>query len=118
MVFENVEIMKKCVRKRFMKDKYYEQAVTCVKERVLPVQMKLYRACNGDLDRVYGGAMNGNGYVGKVIEPGHQYELGTANLRWRFWKLYCVERSIVGFRSVRIERDQLCRRRNVEIRDY
>ena len=136
MVFENVEIMKKCVRKRFMKDKYYEQAVTCVKERVLPVQMELYRACNGDLDRVFGGVMNGNGYFGKVIEPGHQYELGyekctcpkvlsgkviwnrTANLRWRFWKLYCVERSIVGFRSVRIERDQLCRRRNVEIRDY
>ncbi len=59
-----------------MEDKYYEQAVTCVKDRVLPVQMELYRACSGDLDRVYGGAMNGNGYFGKVIEPGHKYELG------------------------------------------
>ena len=59
-----------------MKDKYYEQAVTCVTDRVLPAQMELYRACNGDLDRVYGGAMNGNGYFGKVIEPGHKYELG------------------------------------------
>ena len=59
-----------------MEDKYYEQAVTCVKDRVLPVQMELYRACNGDLDRVYGGAMNGNGYFGKVIEPGHKYVLG------------------------------------------
>ena len=41
-----------------MKDKYYEQAVTCVKDRVLPVQMELYRSCSGDLDRVYGGALS------------------------------------------------------------
>ena len=59
-----------------MKIKYYDQAVTCVKDRVLPTQRKLYQACDGDLDRVYGGAMNGNGYFGKVIEPGHIYELG------------------------------------------
>ena len=44
-----------------MKDKYYEQAVACVNDTVLPAQMELYRACSGDLDRVYGGAMNGNG---------------------------------------------------------
>ena len=50
-----------------MEDKYYEQAVTCVKDRVLPVQMELYRACNGDLDRVFGGAMNGNGDSGNYI---------------------------------------------------
>ena len=59
-----------------MKEKYYDQAVTCVKDRVLPAQRKLYQACDGDLDRVYGGAMNGNGYFGKVIELGHIYELG------------------------------------------
>ena len=41
-----------------MKDKYYEQAVTCVKDRVLPVQMELYRSCSGDLDRVYGEALS------------------------------------------------------------
>ena len=39
-----------------MNDKYYEQAVACVKDRVLPAQMELYRFCNGDLDRIYGEA--------------------------------------------------------------
>ena len=50
-----------------MKDKYYEQAVTCVKDTVLPAQIKLYESCGGDLDTIYGEAMNGNGYFGKVI---------------------------------------------------
>ncbi len=59
-----------------MKDKYYDQAVACVKDYVLPAQLNLYQSCNGDLDRVYGETMNGNGYYGKVIEPGHIYELG------------------------------------------
>ncbi len=59
-----------------MKDKYYEQAVTCVKETVLPAQIKLYKSCGGDFDIIYGEAMNGNGYFGKVIEAGHTYELG------------------------------------------
>ena len=63
-------------KKDTMKEKSYDQAVACVKDRVLPAQRKLYHACDGDLDRVYGGAMNGNGYFGKVIEPGHIYELG------------------------------------------
>ena len=59
-----------------MKDKYYEQAVTCVKDTVLPAQIKLYKSCGGDFDTIYGEAMNGNGYFGKVIKPGHVYELG------------------------------------------
>ena len=59
-----------------MKEKYYDQAVACVKDHVLPAQIKLYRSCDGDLDRVYGEAMNGNGYFGKVIVPGHVYVLG------------------------------------------
>ena len=59
-----------------MKDRYYDQAVACVKERVLHAQLELYRSCGSDLDKVYGEAMNGNGYFGKVIEPGHVYELG------------------------------------------
>ena len=59
-----------------MKDKYYDQAVACVKDDILPAQLNLYQSCDGDLDRVYGEAMNGNGYFGKVIEPGHIYELG------------------------------------------
>ena len=54
-----------------MKDKYYEQAVTCVKDTVLPAQIKLYESCGGDLDTIYGEAMNGNGFFGKVIEAGH-----------------------------------------------
>ena len=66
-VFEKSEIMK---------DKYYNQAVACVKDYVLPAQLNLYQSCDGDLDRVYGEGMNGNGYFGKVIEPGHIYELG------------------------------------------
>ena len=59
-----------------MKEKYYDQAVACVKDYVLPAQIKLYQSCDGNLDRVYGEAMNGNGYFGKVIESGHVYELG------------------------------------------
>ena len=59
-----------------MKEKYYDQAVACVKDFVLPAQIKLYRSCDGDLDRVYGEAVNGNGYFGKIIESGHVYELG------------------------------------------
>ena len=59
-----------------MKEEYYDQAVACVKDNVLPAQIKLYQSCDGNLDRVYGEAMNGNGYFGKVIESGHVYELG------------------------------------------
>ena len=59
-----------------MKDKYYDQAIACVKDRVLPAQLELYQSCDGDLDRVYGEAMNGSGYFGRVIEPGRVYELG------------------------------------------
>ena len=59
-----------------MKEKYYDEAVACVKDYVLPAQIKLFQSCDGDLDRVYGEAMNGNGYFGKVIESGHIYELG------------------------------------------
>ena len=59
-----------------MKKEYYDQAVACVKDYVLPAQIKLYQSCDGNLDRIYGEAMNGNGYFGKVIESGHVYELG------------------------------------------
>ncbi len=59
-----------------MKENYYDQAVACVEDRVLSAQIRLYQSCNGDLDKVYGDAINGNGYFGKVIEPGHIYELG------------------------------------------
>ncbi len=54
-----------------MKNKYYEQAVTCVKDTVLPAQIKLYKSCGGDFDIIYSKAMNGNGYFGKIIESGN-----------------------------------------------
>ena len=59
-----------------MKEEYYDQAVACVKNHVLPAQRELYTSCGGDFDKVYGEAMNGNGYFGKVIVPGRVYELG------------------------------------------
>lgn len=57
-------------------DKYYEQAVLCVKDYVLPAQRALFEQCGGDLDRVYGEAINDASYFGKVVEPGRVYELG------------------------------------------
>ena len=39
-----------------MKDKYYVQAVSCVKDTVLPAQIKLYQSCGGDFDKIYGEA--------------------------------------------------------------
>ena len=43
---------------------------------VLPMQRKIYEQRGGDFDRIYGEAMNSHLYTGKVIEPGHIYELG------------------------------------------
>ena len=57
-------------------EKYYEQAVMCVKDDVLPAHRALYESCGGDLDKVYGEAMNNEFYTGKVLEPGRVYELG------------------------------------------
>ena len=57
-------------------DKYFEQAVACVKDHVLPAQRRLYESCGGDLDRIYGAAMDDEFYTGKVIEPVHIYEPG------------------------------------------
>ena len=57
-------------------EKYYEQAVACVKDYVLPAQRKLYEKCGGNLDVIYGEAIDDEFYTGKVIEPGRVYELG------------------------------------------
>lgn len=57
-------------------NKYYEQAVACVKDYVLSAQRKLYEKCGGNFDVVYGESMDNEFYTGKVIEPGHIYELG------------------------------------------
>ena len=57
-------------------EKYYEQAVSCVKDYVLPMQREIYEKYGGDFDKIYGEAMNNESYTGKVIESGHIYELG------------------------------------------
>lgn len=48
----------------------------CVKDYVLPMQRRMFEECGRDFDRVYGEAMNSDAYTGKMIEPGHVYELG------------------------------------------
>lgn len=61
---------------RLAKEKRYEQAVSCVKDVILPMQREIYEKCGGDFDKIYGEAMNSDLYTGKVIESGHIYELG------------------------------------------
>ena len=36
-----------------MKEKYFDQAVDCVKDYVLPAQIELYRSCAGDSLRIW-----------------------------------------------------------------
>lgn len=36
--------------------KYYDPAVPCVKDTVLPMQIKLYDFSHGDFDKIYGEA--------------------------------------------------------------
>lgn len=55
---------------------YYEQAVQCVKEWVLPAQRRAFEQCNKDLDQFYSNVANSDMYFGKVVEPGRVYELG------------------------------------------
>ena len=57
-------------------NKYYKEAVACVKDRVLPAQRELYERAGRDFDVVYGRMMNQGIYFGRVIEPNHSYELG------------------------------------------
>ena len=55
---------------------YFEMAVSCVEDYVLPMQRQIYEKCGRCFDRIYAEAMNTDLYTGKVIEPGHVYELG------------------------------------------
>ena len=52
-------------------ENYFEQAVSCVKDYVPPMQRQIYEKCAGDFDRIYGEAMNSDLYTGKVIDPGN-----------------------------------------------
>jgi hypothetical protein len=68
------------------KNKYYNQAVACVKDHLLPVQKEMYERAGKDFDVIYGSLMNNDMYFGSIIEPRHVYELGyhsvPARKRW------------------------------------
>lgn len=57
-------------------NKYYEQAVNCVKDTVLKEQRKLFEQCNRDMDVFYGDFSDSDMYFGGIIERGKVYELG------------------------------------------
>ena len=57
-------------------DSYYEQAVACVKDSVLPEQRRIYKEYGGNLDAMYGENTDDGVYTGRVIESGHVYEFG------------------------------------------
>ena len=54
---------------------YKEEAIECVKDRVLPIHQQIYAKYDGDFDRIYSEGYNSRSYQGKVIEPGKVYEL-------------------------------------------
>lgn len=55
---------------------YREKAINCVKDTVLPEQLRLFKECHNDLDELYGTDEETEGLFSKVIEPGHIYETG------------------------------------------
>ena len=54
---------------------YREEAIECVKDRVLPIHQEIYAKYDGDFDRIYSEGYNSKSYKGRVIEPGKVYEL-------------------------------------------
>ena len=54
---------------------YRGEAIECVKGNVLQMHKHIYAKYNGDFDRIYTEAYNNASYMGKVIEPGKEYEL-------------------------------------------
>ncbi len=55
---------------------YREKAINCVKDTALPVQMRLFQECKGDLHtycQKYGAT---EFFFAKEIEAGHIYEMG------------------------------------------
>ena len=54
---------------------YREEAIECVKDRVLPIHQQIYAKYDGDFDRIYSEGYNSKSYQGRVIEPGKLYEL-------------------------------------------
>lgn len=58
------------------KNKYYKQAVNCVKGAVLQEQKQQFEDCGGDMDIMYEKYSNSDSYFRKIIEKGHIYEMG------------------------------------------
>ena len=54
---------------------YREEAIECVKDRILPIHQQIYSKYGGDFDRIYSEGYNSKSYQGRVIEPGKVYEL-------------------------------------------
>ena len=54
---------------------YRKEAIECVKGNLLQMHKQIYAKCNGDFDRIYTEAYNNASYMGRVIEPGKEYEL-------------------------------------------
>lgn len=52
------------------------KAVRCVKDTVLPEQMRQFRSCGCSLDEQYRQYGETEGFFAKVLEPGRRYELG------------------------------------------
>ena len=54
---------------------YRKEAIACVKGNVLQMHKQIYAKYNGDFDKIYTEAYNNTSYMGRVIEPGKEYEL-------------------------------------------
>ena len=50
-----------------------EEAIECVKDRVLPIHQQIYAKYGGDFDRINSEGYNSKSYQGRVIEPGKVY---------------------------------------------
>ncbi len=61
---------------------YREEAIACVKGNVLQMHKQIYTQYHGDFDRIYTEAYNNTSYMGRVIEPGKEYELS-------YWECTC-----------------------------
>lgn len=55
---------------------YSKCAENCVKGAVFDEQKRAFDKCGGNLDLVYTKFGNSDHFFGKVIEPGHIYEIG------------------------------------------
>ena len=55
---------------------YRDKAAACVQHTVLPVQRQQFQECGNSLDEQYKRYGNTEGFFGRVLEPGHLYEIG------------------------------------------